>query len=40
MIQAGSFLLLDMTHFPKTSIENYFVVLHVDFAAPQSDKTL
>jgi hypothetical protein len=40
MAQAGSFLSLDITHLPKISVENYFVLLHMDFAAPQSDNSL
>ena len=40
MVQAGAFPTLDITHLPKTSVENYFVLLHVDFAAPESDNSL
>jgi len=40
MVQAGAFPALDITHLPKTSVENYFVLLHVDFATQQNDNSL
>jgi len=30
MFQAGAFPALDITYLPKTSVENYIVLLHVD----------
>jgi len=40
MVQAGAFLALDITLLPKISVENYFLLLHVDFTAPQNDNSL
>jgi hypothetical protein len=38
--KAGAFLSFDITHLPKISVKNYFVLLQVDFAASQSDNFL
>jgi len=39
MVQVGAFPALDITHLPRTSVKNYFILLHVDFASPQSDNS-